>query len=200
MDNRIIPDFIVRINNQLASKYGYFEGMKNCPNFRVVWSNDQYEHRLTAYTKEGLQLIHPEVRYLPKYSQWLSSRWVIEKCVPIPELNRKDLVAEKFSYEPLHGFINVYTDKPIDPTYRACEFLVENVLAQLRVRNGIPQAKYEDPLFNASDPKISREVKEAHLNELERELFGNDTSVTDKLMTQEAVIVPSNFEKMVKEI
>ena len=200
MDNRIIPDFIEEINKRLASKYGYFEGMKDIPNFRVVWSNDQYEHRLVEYTREGLSLIQPEVRYLPKYSQWMSSRWVIEKVVPVPELNRKDLVADKYSYEPLHGFINVYTDKPIDPTYRACEFLVEQVLAQLKRKSGISEAKYEDPLFAASDKKIAREVKEAHLKELMGDLFGNDTDVTDKLMTQEAVVVPSNFERMVKEI
>lgn len=200
MDNRVIPSFILEINKLLARNYGYFEGLKDTPNFRVMWSNDQYEHRLTNYTKEGLELIQPEVRYLPKYSQWMGSRWVIEKCVPVEELNRKDLPAVKFSYEPLHGFINVYTDEPIDPTYRACEFLVEQVLSQLKTRDGITHAGYKDPLINASDPKISHDVKEAHLKEMMAELFGNDTRVTESLMTQEGVTVPSNYEKMVKEI
>src|ERR1700704_3964663 len=57
------------INEKLLREYG--RELDGRPKFRVVFSDDQYEKRLTTHDDHGNELITPEVRLLPKYKQYI---------------------------------------------------------------------------------------------------------------------------------
>src|SRR5262245_54380644 len=73
--------------------------------WRIVWSDFQYEKRLTQYSKEGFELIYPKVEELPKYP-YVKSKWVLERLVLVPEINELELPVSKVSYEPMWIFQN----------------------------------------------------------------------------------------------
>jgi hypothetical protein len=177
------------INQRLIDRYGLFENGQ--ARYRLVWSEDQMEHRFGEYnqfdsngnflgTRTGFCLV-------PKYKQWMPNQWVLENLVVVGDQNRE--LTTKLSYEPLHGFINFYTSKPLDPTWRAIEFLIENMRHRMAEIVGV---EYKDPLIDESDPKISFEVREARLRDLQQELFGNETDTTDALAYHEGVGYTSN--------
>lgn len=180
------------INQRLIDRYGLFENGQ--ARYRLVWSEDQFEHRFGEYTEFDVNGNYIGMKrgfcYVPKYKQWLPNQWVLENLVAVPEMNKE--LTTKLSYEPLHGFTNVYTGAKIDPTWRAIEFLIENMRLRMAELVGV---KYIDPLIAESDPKIAFEARELKLKQLQEELFGNETDVTDALAYHEGVSVPSNYKE-----
>ena len=180
------------INNRLKDEFGLFENGQQ--NYRLVWSNDQFETRFGEYPKfdnSGNYLgTVAEYAFVPKYKQWMPDRWVLEMLIPTPAHN-KELVT-KLTYEPMHGFVNAYTNKPLDPTYRAIRFLINNLRYRTAKRNKVD---YVDPLIAECDPKIAFEANEARVKGLMSELFGNETDTGDALAYKEGVSVPSSYEK-----
>lgn len=183
------------LNQRLIDRYGLFEGNKSQPNYRLSWSEDQYERRFGEYPKfdnSGNYLGSVSgFCFVPKYKQWMPRQWVLEILLPVPDVEGAELTT-KLTYEPLHGFVNVYSGRPIDPTWRAIEFLIEQVKTQAAK---VVKVGYKDPLIDECDPKIANEVKEARLNGLIAELFGNENDTTDALSYKEGVSVPSNYTK-----
>src|ERR1035437_5550442 len=96
-----LRETIESINKKLKEEYGTEFG--NSPRFRVVFSEDQYEKRMTDFTDEGFELITPEVRLLPKYKQWIREKYILERLIPVT--GETDLVV-KVSYEPAWVFQN----------------------------------------------------------------------------------------------
>src|SRR5262245_31149745 len=93
------------INRRLHDLYGETESQgERLPNFRIVWSEDQFEMRKTDYTDSGFRLLHPEVRKLPKYRQWITKKHVLERLTVVPFVNEHDLPDSKLSYEPIWVF------------------------------------------------------------------------------------------------
>ena len=174
-----------QLNNYLARDYGYFEG--TLPNWRVVWSEDQFEKRLTDRTDEGFELLHKEVRLLPKYKQWAPDSYVLERCLPIPEFVETDLT-DKFSYEPVYVFDLTKTDSFSDNFYGAIKFVISTVYTAVSRSVG---AKYKDP---EADKEVAAELREQRLRAIEQELFGNETEVGDALAHKQAVIVPGEVK------
>lgn len=153
--------------------------------YRIVWSEDQFDKRLTDCTDAGVLLLVPEVRELPKYKQWIHDKYVLENLVAVPEYQQMEAAA-KTSYEPLF----VYEDKdgfPLPPKWEVTKFVIDNVLAAMGKSN---LAKYKENL-----DKYTPEGREEYLKNLQDELFGNETNTTDALAYKEGVVVPSNFEK-----
>lgn len=172
------------LNKRLIDYYG--KTVEGNPIFRIVWSEDQFEKRLTHHTKDGFELLVPEVRELPKYKQWIKERYVLEQLVAVPEFQQDEL-GVKISYEPLY----VYADKKLNylpPKWEATQFLIDMVMAARGKRSLGP--KYVDP-----EKDMSFEQREARIKKLEDELWGNETDVGDALAHKQAVVVPSNFEK-----
>lgn len=186
---REIPPEIIYLNQQLLNRYGKFENGE--PNYRVVWSEDQFEYRLGLYPKfdaHGNYLGESQdetFQYVPKYRQWMSNQWVLEKILPVPEISNKELTG-KISYEPLHGFI--VNGKGITPSLDAVCFLISLIQKQLDSKHGT--SNYRDPLFDENDAKIGPEVKKAKIDKLVEELFGNESSIGDSLAHKEAIISP----------
>src|SRR6188768_947740 len=89
-----------RINTKLKDEYGSTE---NFPNFRVVWSEDQLEKKLCYYTASGMQLLTPEIREVPKYRQWIHSKYLLEGLKIVPDFQAKE-ISSKLSYEPIWQF------------------------------------------------------------------------------------------------
>lgn len=157
---------IEQINKRLIEEYGYAEN--NQPNFRVVFSDYQFEKRLTGYTDEGFPLLYPEVRELPKYKQYIQAKYILERLVPVgPE---SDLTV-KVSYEPAWTFQdrnNCY----LPPFFEGCKYIADALLSQAGRSSG--HAKYKDPLIEPGE-------RLRQVESVERELFGNETETGDAL-------------------
>lgn len=175
--NITIPQEIIEINKQLKHHFG-IDTVTSEPIWRVSWSSDQFEKRLSEYTPEGLQLLNPEVQLLPKY-QHCPDRWVLERLVLIPDVHLMELPTQKQSYECMHEFSNAYNGEMIVPTFRACKFVVDTVYAAMGKKS---MRKYVD-----EEAKNPIESQEKRINELMEELFGSESSLLGRTVTGEAV-------------
>jgi hypothetical protein len=175
---------IESINKQLKELFGV-DTVTGKPLFRVVWSEDQLEKRQIWNTLEGLQLLSPIVRELPKYRQWIQEKYVLERLVAVPEFQQEE-IGVKVSYEPLW----VFEDKrgnALPPAVWACKFCIDTVYAAMG-RTGL--RKYVD-----EEAQYPEEAREKRIKEYEEQLFGDESSLLGRTITGEAVIVPPNYVK-----
>lgn len=157
---------IESINENLISDFGTFSDGR--PNFRVVFSDDQYEKRWTDRTDEGFQLLQPEVRLLPKYKQFIHQKYILERLVPAGP--GTDLV-EKTTYEPAWVFQDA-NQNYLPPRFDMCKFVVDSIMAAMDKAGTHP--KYRDP-------DIDPQVRKKRVEDMEKELFGNETPAGDAL-------------------
>jgi hypothetical protein len=192
-----IPEEIESINRRLVDHFG-LDTSTNQPIWRVVWSEDQFEHRLGTYddfvpnTEIYLRTV-TEVRYVPKYSQWLPNVYVLERLVVVPDNNIPELPTTKLSYEPIYAF-RTTSGIPLPPKFAAAKFAIDLIYA---AQGKSSVAKYKDPDAGL-DTEQQFEKKIEEIDTLQKELFGNESYVGDALAHKQAVIVPRNFEKQVK--
>lgn len=178
-----ISEPIESLNRQLVDLYG-IDTITGRPIFRIVWSEDQFEKRMTKFTDEGLEMLYPEVRELPKYRQWIQNKFILERLVLIPQINQEELPVEKLSYEPVWVFED-NKGNPLPPRMDASKLVIDSMYAALGKQS---MAKYVD---NTNTP----EAKAARILKIEEELFGNESNVGDALAHNQAVIVPRKFDK-----
>ena len=155
---------IETVNDYLRDNFG-IDTDDSEPIFRVVWSNDQYEKRETKYTDTGIELLHSEVRLLPKY-QWIKDMYVLERRVIVPELNIKELAALKKSYEPLWVFVGA-DGFPVPPTISGCKFVIDTLYAYLGKQS---MAKYKDNPAAIGSPEEQYEANKTTIDKIENEL------------------------------
>jgi hypothetical protein len=180
---------IESINNQLIDLFGV-DTATGQPLFRVVWSEDQYEKRMVDTTPEGIILPFSVLKEVPKYSQWIDNRFVLERLVIVPEQNVKELAGLKLSYEPLWVFRGKF-DQYVPPTTWACKFIVDTLYAAIGKSS---LAKYID-----EEAKNPQEMKEKRINKLTEELFGDESNILGRTITGEAIVVPQSYETTQKE-
>jgi len=173
------------LNRRLREHFG-IDTASFSPMWRVVWSDDQIEKRLTNYTKEGFELLTPMMVELPKYS-WIKQKYVLEQLVVVPDMHAKELTT-KISYEPIWVFQDDQGDY-LPPKWEMTEFVINAIYA---VRGKPNLAKYKEKLTDLN----TREGIEARVNEVEAQLFGNETSTGDALAHGDAIVVPHNYEKV----
>jgi hypothetical protein len=174
-----LRETIEYINQKLIDEYGYELNAGGLPKFRVVFSDDQFEKRLTEYTDEGFQLLQPEVRLLPKYKQWIHAKYILERIIPI--VGETDLTT-KVSYEPAW----VFQDKNgnyLPPFFEGCKHVIESLMSKIQGANTFTRYK---------DKNVSPEERKIALEKVENELFGNETDLTDNLHSGSAIVVPGN--------
>lgn len=188
-----LTETIEAINLQLIDLFG-IDTITGLAIWRVVWSEDQFEHRRGTYddfTPSGIYIrTVTEVRYVPKYRQWIKQRYVLERLVVVPETNAGDLPAVKLSYEPIYPF-QTEQGEYLPPRIDACQFVVDTVYA---AQGKSTLAKYKDPLSGLSSEELI-EKKRQELDALQEELFGNETDTGDAMAHGEAIIVPRNYMK-----
>ena len=163
-----LRESIESINKNLLYEYGSEFG--DSPRFRVVFSEDQYEKRWTNFTDEGFELIHPEVRLLPKYKQFIQAKYILERLVPVPEGVETDLIT-KVSYEPAWVFQDSKGNY-LPPFFEGCVYIIDS----LRVRMGM-----QNTFTRYKDKNESPEERLAKIKKVEDDLFGNETNMTDDL-------------------
>jgi hypothetical protein len=150
--------------------------------FRIVWANDEVEKRMMDTLDSGIQLLHPVVREVRKYS-YLKDVYVLERLVIVPDFQQKELADVKLSYEPLW----VYVDSggnPLPPKWEPTKLVVDTLYA----------AMGQSGLKKYVDPDEGMEAKEERLKALHEELFGNETEVGDALRYKEGVVVPNSYK------
>ena len=167
-----LPVEVKKLNRQLESHFG-IDTTSMRQMWRVVWSDDQYEKRMTDRTDAGIILLTPELRDLPKY-QWIKSHWVLENLVVVPEHQQNELAGIQTSYEPLHTFRD-----QIIPSFEAVKFLIDLVNA----------AKGKGTLHKYIDPDAENPLEKANerVDRLMEELFGDESSLLGRTITGEAV-------------
>jgi hypothetical protein len=175
---------IDKINERLKREFG--TDLSGKPYWRVVWSEDQLEKRhatFNDYTPEGIFIrSFTGVREVPKYSQWIKEKYVLEKLTIIPEVNSSELPVNKLSYEPIFPF-ETKTGKYLPPKFDAAAFVIETLFDQVR------KAPFRRP-----EEGESPELAEQRLKALEESLFGNETDVGRALAYKEAIVVPGGNE------
>lgn len=167
------------INKRLKDNFG-IDTITGLPIWRVVWTTDQLEKRLTNVTESGIELIHPQVIEMKKYIPSLQNRYVLERFVIVPEFQQKE-ICTAVSYEPLF-FFEDKNNNPLPPFYRICEFIIYNILFAQGQAGTL--AKYKE------DPDEKRREELDKMLEL---FFGNETAVTDALQVREGVVLPSKY-------
>lgn len=174
------------INKFLSDKFGIDTETKN-PIFRVVFSDEQIEKRETKYTDTGIELLHTEIRELPKYPH-IDGAYVLERYVLVPDINLKELAGLKKSYEPLYVFTNS-KDQRVRPTILACEYIIDCLYAALGKTS---LRKYIDPDSNSDE---ARELKKKRVDQLYEEMYGDESSLNGETHNESgsAIIVPSNY-------
>jgi len=173
-----LTEKIESINRQLRDTYG-IDSSSSQPMWRVVWSDDQFEKRLMEYTPSGVELLVPEVMEVRKYS-YVQHRYILERLVLVPEPDKKELPESHTSYEPMWVFQDA-NDNYLPPVLEACKFIIDTVYAAMGKKS---LRKY-----------VEGEDKDARVEKIQQELFGNETAVGDALAYKEGVSVPSNYEK-----
>jgi len=187
-----LTEKIETINQQLMDEYG-IDTLTGMPMWRVVWSNDQFEHRLGTYedyTESGIYLrTVTEVRYVLKYP-WIKDKYVLEDLVIIPEINSGDLPATRLSYEPKYPFQDNQGNY-LPPSILACRWVIDCI--NMTKGKGT-LAKYKDKESGMSKEDYY-EMKNKEIDAIVEDLFGNETDTGDAIAHGEAIIVPRNYEK-----
>ena len=184
------PEDLERINYWLLRDFGRFENGE--PNWRIVYSDDQYEKRLGDFidrTSEGVFIREvTEVREVPKYP-YIKAKYVLERLLASPSI---ELTVNKLTYEPVWTFEDEKQNW-LPPNYGVAKFVIETVYQQAAKAVGV---KYKDPY---SDPKTAPEVRKAEVDKIIEELYGNETAVGDALSIGEAIVSAGITPQNVKE-
>jgi hypothetical protein len=137
--------------------------------------------RLTSNTDEGFELLQPEVRVLPKYKQHIHQKYILERLVPIQ--GETDLV-DKVSYEPAWVFQDKHQNY-LPPFFDGCKLVIESMYNAMGKAGTF--ARYKDT-------NMTKEERLAYIERVERELFGNETDITDNLHIGAGVTVQKESE------
>lgn len=169
------------INRRLVDHYGKTEDKAN---YRLVWSEDEFEMRETEFTPEGFHLLRPEVRLLPKYKQYIQDRFILERLTVVPTFQQHELPKDVLSYEPIWVFEDPRTAEIIRPAWMACKFIIDNIHKNIEGAGMYTKYKHPDAGLN---PEQLVEKKRAELQEVEQSLFANETETGDALAYREGV-------------
>ena len=173
----LLREPIEEINQRLLNNFGRSidDGR---PHYRVVWSEDQYEKRLTEYNDKGNMLIFPEVRLVPKYKQYIRQKYILERLTVIPFGSD---ILEKVAYEPIWTFAD-RKGNYLPPFFDGCKFIIEYILTNVG-KARTQGVKYKDD--------ISKEKYIQDVEKMKNELFGNETDITDALAYGSGVALDS---------
>jgi len=181
---KLDPYKFEELNKRLVDNYGKFDN--GFPYFRLIWSEDILEKRRMTHTDEGFELIHPVVREVPKYRHYIRDRYILEGLTAVPEFAETDLV-EKISYEPLWTF-ETSRGEYVIPIWEAIYFVLETV--RHNQENAGKPREYQGKILgennDLSEPE-KLENKRARVDNLEKELFGNETPIGDALSHRSGV-------------
>lgn len=179
-----IPESVETINKRLTDFYG--KSPDNRPNFRVVWSHDQFEKQYTNFTAEGLELLHKVLREVPKYRQYIKDKYILERLCVVPEMHLDEL-GVRLSYEPLW----VFEDQqgfPLPPKWEVIVILIRTLQEQMSGHH----APYKQSELEGN----TKEAMEEQVKGLQEALFGDDTVISDALSAGTGVSLVNTDKRM----
>lgn len=182
-----LVESIEYINEQLLKLYGREPYADDKPRFQVVFSDDQFEKRWTNQTKDGFDLLYPEVRELPKYRHYIQAKYVLERLVPVNTENT-DLIV-KVSYEPAHVFMDSKRNY-LPPLLDMCCVVIDALLKKSGQKPGT--RKY-------NDPEVDPEYRDREVKKMMKEIFGNETDAMDAVHYKEGIVNPAGQLEFVKD-
>lgn len=168
---------IETINKRLLDFFGKFDTGE--ANWKLVWSEDMTEKRLMEYTDSGILLLTPEVREVKKFG-YIHNRYVLCQLVPVPEMNRPELVDMKVSYEPIWTFEDNFGN-PTPPKWEIMLIVINNIFDSLSKRGHTAPYKMPETEHNTTEGMKYRADK------LYEAMFGNETKLGDALGLDTAV-------------
>ena len=174
---------IETLNKRLAEHYGA-DANTGQPQFRIVFADDEIEKRL-VFELNGIQLLYPVVRDTKKYT-YLPNMYVLERLVIVPEVDQKELLGQKLSYEPIWAFRDG-DDNPLYPVWPVTQFVVDTLYAALGKKS---LRKYVDSELNTTP-----EGREQRITATQAELFPDETDTGDALHYKEGIVVPNRGDK-----
>jgi len=189
-----LTEQIETINRQLVDHFG-IDTINGLPMWRVVWSEDQFEKRLMDRTDSGVVLLVPEVRQVPKYRQWITKKYVLERLVLVPEVSQGELPSSKLSYEPIWPFQDGRQNY-LPPQFEVCKIVIDTMYAALGKKS---LANYKDPDADCVDPEIFLAKQRAKIDKLTEEMFGDESSFGGALVHGEGIAMPQEYGKIDKE-
>lgn len=177
---------IESINRQLVDLFGV-DTVTGQAMWRVVFSEEQFEKRFGTYddyTPAGIYLrTVTEVREVPKYSQWVQRKYVLERLTVIPEVNKDDLPTSKISYEPMYVFENK-KGEALPPRVDVCKVVIDTVYAAMGKKS---MAKYVDDYSQYTQEEQDKKIKE-----LEEYLF-DPSQTADNIVVGQGIVVPHSY-------
>lgn len=177
------------VNKRLEEYFGKDD--RNCPIWRVVWSDNQFEQQLLSYTPEGLALVTPQWYLVPKYKMMgIHARFILERLVIVPPSHENEMVS-KVSYEPMWTFEDS-NGSPLPYKWEACEAIINTVYAAQGKKTSEPL--YHDEESGLATPELL-EYHKQRVGNIQMDLFGNETDTGDALAYREGIVVPSNYKK-----
>lgn len=181
-----LTEKIETINDLLETHFG-IDTISGIPIWRVVWSEDQFEKRLVDTTPSGVLLLKPEVREVPKYRQWVQEKYVLERLVLVPDVDKETLPSQKVSYEPMWVFQD-NKGNPLPPRFEYCQLIVDTVYAALGKSS---LAKYIHPGADEVEPEVAIAKQKARIDNVCQELFGDESGLDGSLVHGEGIVVPN---------
>jgi hypothetical protein len=193
-----LTETIDSLNKQLREHFGIdTDSMR--PIWRIVWSEEQFEWRRGVYddiTPSGIFLrTVEEVRYVPKYRQWIQAKYVLERLVAVPELNERELPATKTSYEPIFVFED-RNGNYLPPRFDVAKIVIDTIYAAQYGTESLK--KYVDPDAGTADKEEFLHKQREKIDSIVEYLWGDQSSLQGETVkaSGSAVIVPSNFERI----
>lgn len=174
------------LNSRLVDYYGV-DTISGDPIWRIVWSEDQTEKRLTHYTNSGVALLHPEVRELPKYRQWIQNKYVLERLTVVPSFDIKELPTTKTTYEPIFVFEDAHNN-PLPVKWEVTQFTIDSIYA---VQGKASLARY----LPEEKDKNTAEGQRLRVEELEQQLYGNESPLGDALANKQSTVINPGLTK-----
>jgi hypothetical protein len=174
------------VNQRLKEHYGRTVDTGQV-NWRIVWSDDQYEQRYgeyVDYSESGLYLrTVTESRKVLKYP-WINHRYVLERLSIVPMVHNTELHT-KVSYEPIYTF-EADNGEALPVKWEPAKFIIDTLLEGM----GDKGTRYKEP---SSEEQLVEEQQ--RIDKLQEELFGNETDTTSALSVKEGIVVPRNYER-----
>jgi hypothetical protein len=173
------------LNDRLERFYGHFEDGR--PNFRIVWSEDEYDTVFGTYDifEKGIYL-RTETGFKKIHKYWyMRDQYIVERLMGVPVVNTKDLLV-KASYEPIWGF---RLPKSHIPPWEAIKLVVDTLINTMHKARSMVEKYKEDPI-NLN----TKEAIEARVEKAKEEIFGGESDTASMaLHRKEGVVVPHTF-------
>ncbi len=177
---------IESINRQLVDLFGV-DTVTGREMFHVSFSDDQYEKRYGTYddfTREGIYLrTVTEVREVPKYKQWVSGKYILERLTVVPDINVQDLPVCRLTYECIFVFEN-FKGEALPPRIDVAKIAIDSLLAAQGKTN---LAKYKEDFS-----QYSPEAQNKRINEM-MEYLWDPSDYADSAIAGQGVAVPQNY-------